>query len=186
MTTSASRLEPDIRLLVADGDPAARSRLVSGARSSVGEIVVLEAGDGAEAIQLGLQHRPAIALFDVDLPRLGGIEAATTLCQLRPQMRLALYAANPRVHREPGPAHELPLFDKRDLNRALTWVRAQIAWFTAAHLSADPAGKLDFSCTSCGYGIWRSTPPHRCPMCQAENAWMPSAPQASTAVVVRA
>jgi len=36
--------------------------------------------------------------------------------------------------------------------------------------------KLDLSCATCGYGVMRSAPPDRCPMCQAENAWTQLAP----------
>ena len=32
--------------------------------------------------------------------------------------------------------------------------------------------KLNLRCDLCGYGVLRSTPPQRCPMCQAENAWV--------------
>lgn len=27
-------------------------------------------------------------------------------------------------------------------------------------------------CSACGYGIVRSAPPERCPMCQSEDAWL--------------
>lgn len=175
------------RLLVAEHDRAARSRLASRICAAGGEIVVLEAGDGAEAIQLGLQFCPAIALLEVEMPRLGGIEAATTLRELRPQMRLALYAANPLTHRDSAREHQLPLFSTRELDRALAWVRAQVAWFTdAERRPPDAARKLNLSCTRCGYGILRSTPPERCPMCRAENAWALSASQLPTPMLSRA
>lgn len=32
--------------------------------------------------------------------------------------------------------------------------------------------KLNLRCTRCGYGALRSSAPERCPMCQAENAWI--------------
>jgi rubrerythrin len=35
--------------------------------------------------------------------------------------------------------------------------------------------KLNLRCTGCGYGVLRATPPPRCPMCQAENAWIQAA-----------
>ena len=43
--------------------------------------------------------------------------------------------------------------------------------------SAEPSGyetrgKLNLTCPRCGYGAVRSRPPERCPMCQAENAWV--------------
>jgi rubrerythrin len=31
--------------------------------------------------------------------------------------------------------------------------------------------KRSLECSSCGYGIARSTPPERCPMCQAVETW---------------
>ena len=31
--------------------------------------------------------------------------------------------------------------------------------------------KVSLECSSCGYGIARSTPPERCPMCQAVDTW---------------
>jgi rubrerythrin len=35
-----------------------------------------------------------------------------------------------------------------------------------------PVQKLSLECTSCGYGVSRSTPPERCPMCQSADAWV--------------
>lgn len=32
--------------------------------------------------------------------------------------------------------------------------------------------KRDFACEACGYGVFREAPPERCPMCQAEDAWI--------------
>lgn len=163
--------ESPLRLLVADNDPLARSRLAASARAAVGEIVVLEAEDGAEAIRLGLQQRPTIAVLDVDMPRLGGIEAATTLRELQPGIRLALRTTDPHKHRARAHAHRLPVMSKAELARTLAWLRAQVEWYTATQTSPEAPGKLDLSCTRCGYGVLRSTPPERCPMCQAENAW---------------
>lgn len=172
--------EQRIRLLVADDDPPARSLLASSAREAVGGIVVLEAGDGAEAIQLGLQQRPEIALLDVAMPRLGGIEAAVTLRELQPRMRLALQTADPLGHRARAREERLPLFGKLELDRTLAWLRAQAEWFGGTSWEPRVRPKRSLVCAACGYGILRPTPPGRCPMCQAENAWIdapsPSSP----------
>ena len=159
-----------VRLLVADDDPLARSLLAAGAHDVGGGIAVLEAEDGAEAIQLGLQRRPEIALLDVNMPRLGGIEAALTLRALQPRMRVALHTADPAAHRDRAHEHRLPLFGKLELERALSWLRAQVR--SLAEPQPDGRGKLELSCSGCGYGVVRSIPPARCPMCQAENAWI--------------
>ena len=39
----------------------------------------------------------------------------------------------------------------------------------------EPPGLLQkdsLECSTCGYGIVRSTPPRRCPMCQDEGTWI--------------
>src|SRR5438046_2299149 len=78
-----------VQLLLADDDALMRSLLASRARETVDVTTVLEAADGAEAVQLGLRERPQIALVDVNMPKLGGIEVALTLRELQPQMLVA-------------------------------------------------------------------------------------------------
>ena len=34
-----------------------------------------------------------------------------------------------------------------------------------------PVQKLTLECSACGYGVERSSPPERCPMCQVVDAW---------------
>lgn len=176
--------EPPVRLLVAGDDQLARSLLAPGARQIVGEIAVLEAADGAEAIQLGLQQRPEIALLDVHMPRLGGIEAAITLRDLLPRMRLALQSRDPLVHRDRAREHRLPLFGKLELDRTLAWLRAQVESF--GELQPERAAqKRSLVCDECGYGILRATPPGWCPMCGAENAWVDPPTRFSTLLLTR-
>jgi CheY-like chemotaxis protein len=161
---------PRVRLLIADDDRAARSALASSVRHAVGEILVLEADDGAEAIRLGLQESPDIALLDINMPRLGGIEAAVTLRELKPQIRVALRTGDPRTHRDRAHQDRLPLFGKLELERTLAWLEAQVAW-----CAGTPPRKRSFVCGACGYGALRATPPGRCPMCHAEGAWIEAA-----------
>jgi CheY-like chemotaxis protein len=156
--------EPRVRLLIADDDRAARSLLASCACDAVGKIAVFEADDGAEAIRLGLQESPEIALLDINMPRLGGIEAAVTLRELKPRMRVALRTGDPRIHRDRAHEHRLPLFGKLELARTLAWLEAQVA-----------PRKRSFVCGACGYGALRATAPGRCPMCHAEHAWIEGA-----------
>jgi CheY-like chemotaxis protein len=177
--------EQRVQVLVADDDPLARSLLASSASDSLDEVVVLEAEDGAQAIRIGLQHRPAIALLDINMPRLGGIEVAITLRDLQPRMRLALQTADPLTHRERARTHQLPLFSKLEPDHTLAWLRAQIDWYTETQSEAETPRKLNLRCACCGYGVFRSTPPERCPMCQVEKAWIYAPSRASTAVLTR-
>jgi CheY-like chemotaxis protein len=121
---SQSRDEP-IGLLIADDDAALRSLVATTAREAVGSLAVYEAADGAEAIQVALQRRPQIALLDVDMPRLGGIDVALVLRDLLPGLRLALYTGDPAAHSERARDFCLPLFDKLESTRALRWLASQ-------------------------------------------------------------
>lgn len=127
------------QLLLADDDERLRSLLAARARHAVDALLVLEADDGAEAIQIGLQRAPQFALLDVNMPRLGGVEAAITLRELQPQMRIALHSADPLAHRERAREWQLPLFDKLELDRICGWLEVQ-----AQSLVELPARTLPF------------------------------------------
>lgn len=181
--SGAHEHEPRLQLLVADGDRPARSLLASWAREVVEGIAVLEAADGSEAIQLGLQRRPHLALLEVDLPRVGGVEAAVTLRHLQPEMRVALLTADPPARRARAHGHRLPVFDKAELDHALAWVHAQLQRYAEEDRSGrERSTKRSLACAVCGYGVFRSRPPERCPMCQAEQAWL-HAPRRPPAVL---
>jgi CheY-like chemotaxis protein len=164
-----------VQLLLADDDAPMRSLVASCARETLAPIAVLEAEDGAEAVQLGLQHRPQIALLDINMPKLGGVEVALTLRELQPRMRLALQTADAQTHRDRAREHRLPLFDKADLDRALSWLEVQVEACATGEPKRRVPQKRSLECSSCRYGIFLSTPPERCPMCYAEDAWITSA-----------
>ncbi len=66
--------QESLRILVADDDPLAR-RVIKAALRDAGMIVVAEARDGREAVELGVYHRPDVIVTDVVMPRLDGILA---------------------------------------------------------------------------------------------------------------
>jgi CheY-like chemotaxis protein len=164
--------EHPLVLLLADDDAGIRALVGTWVRGGDVALEVIEAEDGSEAIQLGLQHRPQLALLDIDMPRVGGIEAAVVLRGLLPQLSLALYSGDARVHRDRAHDLGLPLFDKSDLDPATRWVSAQ----AAASLSGAPTHrqpqKVDLVCAGCGFGICRSVPPRQCPMCHGAGSWL--------------
>ncbi|NIV34469.1 MAG: response regulator, partial [Anaerolineae bacterium] len=47
-------------------------------------LVVAEAGDGEEAVRLATQHRPDVALMDIDMPKLNGIGATKEIKSISP------------------------------------------------------------------------------------------------------
>jgi DNA-binding NarL/FixJ family response regulator len=52
--------------------------------------VVAEAGDGAQAVELGLREDVDLAVLDVMMPRLTGLQAAAELSDRRPELRLLM------------------------------------------------------------------------------------------------
>ncbi|MEV6420791.1 response regulator transcription factor [Streptomyces sp. NPDC051662] len=52
--------------------------------------VVAEAGDGAEAIEMARTHQPDLAILDIAMPRLTGLQAARELARLQPETRILM------------------------------------------------------------------------------------------------
>ena len=52
--------------------------------------VVAEAGDGAEAIRLALEHKPDVVLMDVSMPGMDGVEAARRLVEADGRQRVVM------------------------------------------------------------------------------------------------
>lgn len=72
-----------MRVLLADDHAIVRRGLKSLLETEPGLSVVAEAGDGLEAIRLAEEHEPDLAILDVGMPKLNGIEVAARLQKLR-------------------------------------------------------------------------------------------------------
>jgi DNA-binding NarL/FixJ family response regulator len=79
-----------IRILLADDHPVVRRglRLVLEAEPDLA--VVAEADNGAEAVERGLAEDIDLAILDVSMPRMGGLQAARELSRRRPGLRLLI------------------------------------------------------------------------------------------------
>ena len=60
------------------------------ALESEGIKVVAEAGDGATAIKLALEHKPDVVLMDVSMPGMDGVEAARRLVEADGRQRVVM------------------------------------------------------------------------------------------------
>jgi DNA-binding NarL/FixJ family response regulator len=78
------------RILLADDHSVVRRglRLVLDAEPDLE--VVAEAGDGAEAARLALQEDVDLAVLDVTMPRLTGLQAAKELSKRRPELKVLI------------------------------------------------------------------------------------------------
>jgi CheY-like chemotaxis protein len=165
-----------IRVLVADDDGCVRSLFADLLRQIEGVSSVLEVEDGADAVRVVREAGVHVAVLDLTMPRVDGLEAALKLVALQPSMRIALHSSEPRTLAERASGVGLPLFDKLDVRSLVAWVEQQASSFSAADGRAGArvrplARKLDLRCSLCGYGIVSLAPPARCPMCQAVAVW---------------
>jgi DNA-binding NarL/FixJ family response regulator len=78
------------RVLLADDHAVVRRglRLILDAEPDLN--VVAEAGDGAEAVERGVDEDVDLAVLDVSMPRMTGIQAASELSRRRPELRLLM------------------------------------------------------------------------------------------------
>ncbi len=84
-----------IRILVADDHPAILDAVTRFLESERGFELVGRAGDGEQALQLIGETNPEIALLDIRMPGLGGIDIAARLHKSPSQTSVVLYTAYP-------------------------------------------------------------------------------------------
>jgi DNA-binding NarL/FixJ family response regulator len=77
-----------IRVMVADDHPVVRQGLVALLKTVPDLQVITEAADGQEAVERYDQNRPDVALMDLRMPKLGGVEAITEIRRKHPAARI--------------------------------------------------------------------------------------------------
>ncbi|MES5823124.1 response regulator transcription factor [Streptomyces sp. RG80] len=87
MTTTGM---PAIRILLADDHALVRRGVRLILDREPGLHVVAEAGDGAEAIVLARTHEFDLAVLDIAMPRMTGLQATRELLALRPDLRVLM------------------------------------------------------------------------------------------------
>jgi DNA-binding NarL/FixJ family response regulator len=75
------------KILLADDHPMVRRGLRMVLEAEPDLTVVAEAGDGAEAVELALSTEVDLAVLDVAMPRLTGLQAAADLKRRKPEVR---------------------------------------------------------------------------------------------------
>jgi NarL family two-component system response regulator LiaR len=88
-----STSEQRLRAVIADDDPFAR-RVIKSALTESGVIVIAEARNGREAVELVLYYRPDVVVLDIVMPELDGILATRQILKAIPdQLVIALTGA---------------------------------------------------------------------------------------------
>ncbi|HEX3778038.1 MAG TPA: response regulator transcription factor [Pseudonocardiaceae bacterium] len=80
MPPLAADTPPSVRVLIVDDQALLRGSFRVLIDATPGLVVVGEAGDGAEAVELARRERPDVVLMDVRMPGMDGLEATRLIC----------------------------------------------------------------------------------------------------------
>ena len=79
-----------LRLLLADDHALVRAGMLALLSELPGVTVVAETGDGREALRLIRERKPDVALLDISMPGLNGLEVAARVAQEHPATRVII------------------------------------------------------------------------------------------------
>jgi DNA-binding NarL/FixJ family response regulator len=82
-----------IRILLADDHAVVRQGIRQFLEEAGDIAVVAEAGDGAEALRLVEAHQPDVAVLDIRMPEVTGVEVARRIKERFPQVRVLVLTA---------------------------------------------------------------------------------------------
>jgi len=86
-------MEGKIRVILADDHALVRQGIRQFLEEADDIAVVAEAADGAEAVRMAEEHRPDVAILDIQMPKLTGIEATRQIKGRLPNTRVLILTA---------------------------------------------------------------------------------------------
>jgi response regulator NasT len=97
-SSKKSATSPATRILVAEDETLIRMDLVE-MLTEAGYEVIAQATNGEEAIALANEHKPDLAILDVQMPVLDGISAAEKIISIAPVLMLTAFSQRELVDR---------------------------------------------------------------------------------------
>ena len=85
---------PQVRVLVVDDHPPFRQAVVSMLGLDERYVVVGEAADGEEAVELAARLSPSLVVMDVRLPGISGVEATSRIHARQPDIAVVLVSTH--------------------------------------------------------------------------------------------
>jgi two-component system nitrate/nitrite response regulator NarL len=85
------------RILLVDDHPVVRKGLSASLSGRSNLVVVGEAADGLEALVKVGELRPDLVLMDVEMPRLGGLEATRSICREFPNTKVLILSVHDNI-----------------------------------------------------------------------------------------
>jgi len=130
--------ESPLRVLLADDHALVRAGLRALLNDLPGVEVVAETGDGREALRLVCERKPDVAMIDISMPGLNGLDVAARIAHDRPATRViivSMHGDDETVRRAltAGAAgYLLKNSDRAELEMALRTVARGDTWLTPA------------------------------------------------------
>ncbi len=144
-----------IRVLIADDEPMIRAGVRAVLATDPDIEVVAEAADGHEAVELVRRHRPSVAVLDIRMPGISGIDAAAEIRGTVPTtnvIMLTTFGEDDYILQALGGGAAGFLIKSGEPEELITGVRAvaegaaylspKVAARVIAHLAATGAGTL--------------------------------------------
>jgi len=127
---------PQIRILLADDHIIIRSGLKLLLEQQPDFKVIAEANDGRQAVQLATAHRPDVAVLDIGMPQLNGIEATCQILAAEPDVEVVILSMHSdegyvlRALKAGARAYILKNSAESDLIRAIRTVKEGKSFFS--------------------------------------------------------
>jgi two-component system, response regulator PdtaR len=130
-----------LRILIAD-DESLRVMSLKGQLESLGHKVVAEASNGKEAVHLAEELRPDLAILDIKMPEMDGIEAAQKISAERaiPIILLTAYSERELAERAAVAnvaAYLMKPISEQDLLPAIALAMSRFKEFQSLHQEVD-------------------------------------------------
>jgi two-component system, NarL family, response regulator len=135
--------EQPIRILIADDHPVVRQGLAAIIDSERGMAVVAQAKNGREAVELFRRERPHVALIDLKMPEMDGVETITAIREEFPRaavLILTTYDRDEDIYRCLRAGAKSYLLKDAPTTELLEAIRA--AFHGQRHLPPEIAEKL--------------------------------------------
>ena len=151
-----------IKVLSVDDHPLVRDGIHFAIQAQTDMIVVAEAANGREAVEMFRQHKPDVTLMDVNMPIMNGIDATSEIKRIAPNARvlaLTTYSGDMQAARAlqagadgyllKGSMRKELVQAIRDIHSGRRRIQAEIAQDLAEHFDGDRLSLREISVLRC-------------------------------------